>query len=429
MKVSRGRMSQYKILCADERLRKHLVKTELLSKQSLSKMLDVNESVIIKALYGPEEICIVHKNNLYYIQTSDKMLTVQDIEALNTTLNNEMTQKHYIIQMFPTTNKIFRQFVTMHRNTPLSEWYVASKLMDTHSNVNSLIAKIYFMKIQQIAIRAVTKLGKSFPGCHTIVLEIAYDFWSNIWIFDSILHLPNSKWSQYHVLKRKRALRKYLPKTDLLTQETFQHYLQLYKTIILKPCTGQNGIGVLQISEKSDSTYEIHVGIRKLTEPSLDEAFDFIKKNYLSQRQYIVQQRIALATINDCPFDIRVVTQKVGGAWKVTGKIVKVAGEQFLITNAAQKLLTLDQAIDDANLPSIHLKNINSRLNKISLLASELLEKNGEELTIIGFDIGMTKMGALWIIEGNKVPDINMFNKLEDKTMYKTILGGRNAKK
>ena len=429
MKTSRGRVTQYKILCADEKLRKHLVKTELFSKQSLLTMLAVNEPVVIKAVYGSEEICIFPENNLYHIQTNDQMSTVHDKEALYTALKNEMTQQYYIIQKTPTTNQLFRQFVTMHRNTPQSEWYVATRTRKTGTALNPLIAEIYFTKIQQIVIQAAAKLGEVFPVCQMIVLDIACDRNGDIWIYDWVLHFTNSKWSQYHVLRRKRLLREYLPNTDLLTQETFCDYLHRYKAIILKPCIGQNGIGVLQISRKSDWTYEIHVGIKKLTKPSMDEAFHTIKKSYLSKDEYIVQEKIALVTINNCPIDIRVVTQKVGAAWEVTGKIVKVAGEQFFITNAVQKLLTLDQAIQHAKLPRIHTKNLDTRLNKLCLLASALLEENNEGLTIIGFDIGMTKNESLWIIEGNKVPDINMFDKLEDKTMYNSIVAVRNAKK
>ncbi|MFJ7736301.1 YheC/YheD family protein [Lysinibacillus sp. NPDC097287] len=429
MKASRGRFTQFKILSTDESLRKHIVKTELLTKQSLFNMLDLNEPLVIKAVYNTDEICILHKNNLYHIQTTDKVITVHDKEALYPALKNEMKQKFYIIQKSPTSNDIFRHFVTMHRNTALSEWYVASKTKKIRTTFNPLMSEIYFKKMEQVVIRAATKLGESYPDCHLIVLDIACDWRRNIWIYDSVLHFPNSKWSQYHILSKKLELRKYLPNTDLLTRETFSYYLHRYQSIILKPCIGQNGIGVIQISRKCDSTYEIHAGIKKLTKLSLDEAYYFIKRCYLSKREYIVQQRIALATINKCPIDIRVVTQKMSAMWSVTGKIVKVAGEQFFITNAAQKLLTLEQAIYDAEIPQTYIENLVPQLNKICLLASDLLEENIQGLSIIGFDIGITKNGSLWIIECNKVPDINMFNELEDKTMYHTILDVRNSKK
>lgn len=429
MKTSRGRFNQYKILCADETLRTHIVKTELFSKQSLLNMLDLNEPIIIKAVYNSEEICIVYKYDQYHIQTSDKAFTIQDKEALYLAIKNEMTQKYYIIQKSPTANDIFRHLVTMRRNTPLSEWYVAMKTKKIRTTFNPLMGDIYYKKIEQVVIRAATKLGESFPDCNLIVLDIACDWRRNIWINDSTLHFSNSKWSQYHILSKKRLIRKYLPYTDLLTIETFSYNLYRYKSIVLKPCIGQNGIGIVQISRKYDSTFEIHDGIKKLTKPSLDEAFDYINKSYLSKREYIVQQRIALATINNCPIDIRVVTQKMGEAWSVTGKVVKVAGEQFIITNAAQKILPLDQAIHEAKLPKNYIKNLVPQLNNICLMASDLLEENNEGVTIIGFDIGITNIGALWIIEGNKVPDIQMFNELEDKTMYHTILDVRNMQK
>ncbi|MFJ8260364.1 YheC/YheD family protein [Rummeliibacillus sp. NPDC094406] len=429
MKASRGRINLYKILFTDELLRKHLVEMQLFSKESLTAMLNVYDSIVIKAVYGSEEIYIFHRNNQYHIQTIDKIVTVDDKEALFATLKNETTQKYYIIQKSPPTNKLLRQFITMQRNTTLSEWFIAKKTKKTRTTFNSFICEIYFLKIRQIAIRAATKLGESFPDCYTIVLDIACDRYGDIWIYDSILHLSNSKWSQYHVLKRKNLLKKYLPDTDLLTPETFRDYINHYKTIILKPCIGQNGIGVLQITRKSYSTYEIHSGIKKIKKTSLVEAFEYIKKTYLDNSDYIVQRRIALATINKSPIDLRVVTQKVSGVWNITGKIVKVAGEHFFITNAAQKLLTLDQAIIDAKIRRNHIKNFDTLLNNICFLASTLLDETFGELNIIGFDIGITKRGNMWIIEGNKVPDIKMFRELEDKTMYQTILKIRNEEK
>lgn len=429
VKVSRGRFNLYKLLCADEIVRKHLIQTELFSKQSLTTLLNSKEPITIKAAYGAEAIGISFENNRYLIQTCDKVKMVKEKEAVYCAVKNEMAQKYYIIQKSPATNQLFRQFVTIHRNNSVSDWYVASKTKNKHTLLSTLIAEIFFKKVQQIIIRSATQLGKSFPTCHVIVLDIAYDWRGDLWIFDWVLHFSNSKWSQYHVLRRDRVLRKSLPKTDLLTQETFRHYLHHYNVIIIKPCIGQNGIGILQIRRKNDSIYEIHTGMKKIIKTSLDEAFHYLKHSELSQSEYIVQQRIDLATINNCPIDIRVITQKVNATWIVTGKIVKVAGEQFFITNAAQKLLTLEQALKEANSLSVHIRNLENRLDKISLLASKRMEENSEELSIIGFDIGLAKNGSLWMIEGNTVPDVNMFKALEDPTMYHTIIKGRNTNK
>ena len=402
------------------------MQTELLSEQSFSSLLDRKEPILIKAVYGSEEIKIKFENNQYTIQTCNKNILVDEKEALYATVKNEMKQPYYIIQKMPTRSQLFRQFVTLHRNTPASDWYVAAKTKQKRIRFSAFIAEIFFRKIQQIILRAATCLGKSFPDCHVIVLDIAYDWRGNLSIYDVVLHLPNSKWSQYHMLSSKSVLQKYSPKTDYLTQETFCHYLHHYEAVIVKPCVGQNGKGIVQIRRKNDGTYEIHTGIKKRIKMNVEEAFDYLKRHYLSQREYLIQQRIELATINNCPIDIRVVTQKVNAMWKVTGKLVKIAGEQFFITNAAQKLITLNQAVNEAIPPSIQFKNLESRLNNICLLASERLEENSEELTIIGFDIGLAKNGSLWIIEGNLVPDVNMFNKLEDKTMYQTIVDARN---
>lgn len=428
MKVSRGRFAQYKILAADKRLRKHLIETFLFSKKSLATILDANnEQIVIKAAFGPEELKVYRENNVYYIQSSDDDLTVPNLEALYAALQKKLEQRYYILQKSPVAKKTFRYFLTMHRKTSQSKWNIASETKQSRTILDALVAKIYCKKIQQVVTLAAEKLGEVYPNCHTIVIEVGYDWRGRIWIYDTILHLPNSKWSQYYALRTERKLRNYLPHTDLLTHTTFNYFLERYKVIILKPCIGQHGVGVIQISKRSTSVYEIHSGMRKMLKPSLDEAFYYINQKYLSRKYYIVQQRIPLATISDCPMDVRVVTQKINGIWKVTGKLVKVAGNDFVITNAAQKLLTLNQSIQDAKILRIYLKPFDVRLDGICLQASKRLDENYAQLDIIGFDVGMTKIGALWIIEGNTVPDIGMFDSLEDKAMYKTIVNARNA--
>ena len=49
-------------------------------------------------------------------------------------------------------------------------------------------------------------------------------------------------------------------------------------------------------------------------------------------------------------------------------------------------------------------------------------KKTDTGIKIIGFDIGITDLGDIWIIEGNHTPDLSMFYMLEDKSIYMNIL-------
>jgi D-alanine-D-alanine ligase-like ATP-grasp enzyme len=111
---------------------------------------------------------------------------------------------------------------------------------------------------------------------------------------------------------------------------------------------------------------------------------------------------------------------------KVTGKLVKVAGKDFFVTNAAQKLLTLENAWKESAISHINIKTLEKDIDEVCLLAANQLEKGNKKIDIIGFDIGISDQGDIWIIEGNYVPDLTMFNKGEFEQMYKNI---GNAKK
>ena len=169
----------------------------------------------------------------------------------------------------------------------------------------------------------------------------------------------------------KSSLESYVPDTDLFTKVTFNNFLNRYNEVIIKPCYGQEGIGIVQISSNNDRSYEIHSGIRKFTKATLEETYHFIEENYLSEKYYIIQQRLPLATINDCPIDCRVIVQKIDSTWRPTGKIVKVAGEGFFITNAAQELLSLENAIQDSNMSHINIDILEDEIDEICIFCCQ----------------------------------------------------------
>ena len=74
--------------------------------------------------------------------------------------------------------------------------------------------------MKRISLLAAHILGEHFDECHTVVIKIICDVKGNVWIEDTILHPPISKWDQYQVLTNNRALISFVPKTDLLTKMT-----------------------------------------------------------------------------------------------------------------------------------------------------------------------------------------------------------------
>jgi hypothetical protein len=210
-------------------------------------------------------------------------------------------------------------------------------------------------------------------------------------------------------------------KIDLLTATIFQMYLTCYPVIFFKPCNSQNGKGIIKIHKLNAVTYDIHFGITKIIKRTIQEIYEMIRQMDGLSDHYIIQKGIALATIDQCFIDLRVITQKIDGVWQVTGKAVKIAGQQYVITNAAQAILPVEEAFKQSTISSIIHKQLSAKIDALCLTAVKELEHQ-KDITIVGFDVGVTGRGEISIIEGDHVPDISMFNKLQDKAMYETIV-------
>ncbi|MDQ0215847.1 hypothetical protein J2S13_002267 [Oikeobacillus pervagus] len=420
-------MNQYQILSSDPYICHHLVETNLFSKSSLFSCLQKYTSVTLKPAFGKGDITIHAVKDHFQIIAPHDDTMVRNKELLYQYLiQNKLKQKYYIIQPSSSCQTFGKSphhyYMTVHRNTPETKWNYLFKTKKNHHN--DPISQKVLQQMNELVIQVATKLGKAFSKCNTIVIEIIVDSNDHIWISDSILHFPISKWSQYHTLSTNQSLAPYIPKTDLLTKETMKEFLKEFHQIIIKPCVGQHGKGIIEITRKDQRNYEIHFERRKFSNPSFEATYHYIKETYLSQKYYIIQQKLHLTSIQGCPIDIRVITQKNESSWEVTGKLVKVAARGYFITNAAQKLIPLAEALATHSISQAEIEQLESEIKHISLLAATQLEAGKPHIQIIGFDIGLTDRKKIWIIEGNYIPDISMFFQLKDKTIYWKIIKG-----
>lgn len=120
------------------------------------------------------------------------------------------------------------------------------------------------------------------------------------------------KWKDYRLLKREKALQINLPETKLLTKKSLWEMMKKYNQVIIKPRNGSQGRGITQISSLGNNLFEIHAENKKVTLTGRENVYYQLKisKKALRNKRYIVQQRVPLATINDCPFDLRVMVQR-----------------------------------------------------------------------------------------------------------------------
>jgi hypothetical protein len=168
-------------------------------------------------------------------------------------------------------------------------------------------------------------------------------------------NLRKNKWLRYSFMTEDVKLAPHMPETrQLLTAEALWEMIAHHGQVILKPVVGHRGFGVIQVSPLGNEGFEIHTENKKTTIRGFGETYAHIK-GMIGSRRYMVQQRVQLAEIHNRPFDMRVIVQrkKYSDSWRVTGKVAKVAGNGYIVTNITRSkgtLLSVETAIEKSSL-------------------------------------------------------------------------------
>ncbi|MGC5324666.1 YheC/YheD family protein [Brevibacillus sp. SYSU BS000544] len=233
------------------------------------------------------------------------------------------------------------------------------------------------------------------------------------------------KWTKYKILSKSAKLAKTLPPTSKLSLQTFSHFLQKYNHVIIKPTFGSGGHGVLQVSSKGKGIYEVRHGKNTTRLDGKTKAYAFVKGKTKGS-PHIIQQKISLAKVNSRPFDLRVMVQKMRKKkWKVTAKLAKIAGPGYIVTNVARskgKALPFSKAIKKSTIRKPSVKKIEKQIDTIALKAVKVLRAHYHFIDTVGLDIALDDRGKIWIIEPNFTPIKQLFNLLEDKSLYRRIM-------
>ncbi|MEK4627708.1 YheC/YheD family protein [Solibacillus sp. FSL R7-0682] len=417
MQAIRGRVGQYKILAQHDSLRPYLAPQINYSKDTLFEMLERYDCLYLKPIVGMDIITINKIQEVFHITTTIHSFEATERETVYELIQKEVNNRRYLIQ--PQINEKFipirnyRRFITVQKRG--LNWRVTASTKQSNHFQEYIIYSSQRASIQKIALLAAEQLGKYYSECEAIVVEVSFNRMGTFYITDSFLHFSVSKWNQY------QSLEYLMPKTDLLTAATFQSFLQTYPLIFLKPCNGQQGKGIIKVQNVNSICYEIHMGRQKWVIQGIQPVYEHIRELAPIEDNYIIQQGIELATIKNYFTDIRVMTNKDQSDWQVTGKAVKVAGPHFFVTNAAQAVLPLELALKHSSIQPIHHPSLEKKIDKACLMAANLLDQPAER-TIIGFDVGVTDYGQIWIIEGNYVPDMSLIYRFNDPLQYENIL-------
>lgn len=306
---TKGRWSQYKLLKENKKLKTFLLHTEIFNKESFYKKN--YEQLIIKPCFGSNKIRVVLTSanpELYNVYNEEQLVTFQNkADVFNYLSNNCIKEKYYILQdisfLKQSVKDIHEILITAHRNSSLNNWEIVG-IVKKNGILTWKERRFLRKKVIDRAIEMINYLTEHQQNCSTIVVEIGL-YKRKWWVQDIYFHFSISKWNQYQILSQHNKLSIYLPPTQIATSYTFLQFIEQYKQVMMKPCNGQRGKGILQISLLDEDIYEIHQETEKYTIKGKENTIRVLS-SYFNNAYYVVQARINLGKINDAIFDVRV---------------------------------------------------------------------------------------------------------------------------
>lgn len=233
-----------------------------------------------------------------------------------------------------------------------------------------------------------------------------------------------NKWSKYKFMRKALGLAPHLPATRPMSESSFREMAERYGRVVVKPVGGMQGQGIFHVSRLPDGLYEVQHEKRKIKLAGRRKTYAFLSKKMGSQ-SYIVQQSIDRATVGERAFDLRIIVQrkKNSSRWIVTGRVAKVVGRGYFVSNTSRKgkLLLLNEALGSSSLHRLSRRVLQERIDAVALACAKTLTEHFPRQVIYGIDIGLDRRGNVWIFEGNLYPAMSHFVKLKDKTMYRRI--------
>jgi hypothetical protein len=224
-----------------------------------------------------------------------------------------------------------------------------------------------------------------------------------------------NKWTLFEWLNKSTQTRKYIPKTQQLSHSSdLDRFMKEHHVVFLKPVRGKAGRGIMRVERKINARNQVEYRLyaqedtcmRMTAHKSLDSLWRDIL-DHRGNKEYILQQGIALTNFKKRNYDLRALIQKTyQGKWSVTGIGARVAGKLSITTHVPRggsiddpkKLLTIGFGKERA----MHILN---RCKRVSIQLAKQIEKSSkQQLGEMSMDLGVDTSGRIWFFEANSKP-------------------------
>jgi len=214
-------------------------------------------------------------------------------------------------------------------------------------------------------------------------------------------------------LMQDSRLRQHVPTTVRYDKpQDLTRFVQKHVTTFLKPVHGSLGLGIVRIQRHSDGTVSYVVKRSDLPplkgKVSIPANLVKVFRKRLGARPYLLQEGIALMTLQDRPLDIRLVMQRDGkGEWKRTKSFARLAQAGDFTSNISSggEAMPVGDVLRELYHSEAQRNRCERLIRKVSYLVVEVLERQaGKTFGELGIDLGVDQDGNAWIIEVNSKP-------------------------
>ncbi|WP_449539286.1 YheC/YheD family endospore coat-associated protein [Ferdinandcohnia sp. Marseille-Q9671] len=240
--------------------------------------------------------------------------------------------------------------------------------------------------------------------------------------------LPN-KWDIYNVLSQDKILSPYIPTSEqALSSSAVLRVLMKQHKIILKPETGSMGKGIIGLFLHRNYAEAIYKESNELSRKQFTTRGD-VKKwldTFIGTRAYLTQSYLPLYDENKRPFDIRILLQKSSqGKWIEQGRGIRVGLPDHIVSNLGGGGETHSFVSWTKNMSTHQKQLLEDNIHTIITRLPFVLENQFTTLFELGVDLGLTKEGAIWLLDTNSKPGRKVIletDQTKENTLYRAPL-------
>lgn len=214
-----------------------------------------------------------------------------------------------------------------------------------------------------------------------------------------------NKWAKLRTLRGHPDIAVHVPDMRRYSDRNLRRMLDAHRYVVIKPLKGSGGKGVVKIEQLPGGRYRYHHNFRKRTVSSFRGLARRLRR-IRRRRRYMVQQGIRLVQIQGRPVDYRVkMVKKENGRWRITAIVARVARPGRFVTNVCKggDLWKGSAALRRAfSAKAARLKK--ETMRGVARSSTQWLEQRYPGLGSLGYDFGIDKSGAIWILEVNTRP-------------------------